>query len=86
MSPSGTISEDTPFVCQDMTITRRINKLCNTPGTPVWQRNYFEHIIRSNKALDTIRRYILNNPTRWELDRYYPMQSEPDHKSRVSGN
>ena len=56
-------------------VTRRINKLCNTPGTPVWQRNYFEHIIRSNKALDTIRRYILNNPTHWELDRYYSMQS-----------
>jgi len=63
-------------------VTKRINKLHNTPGTPVWQRNYFEHIIRSDKVLNAICRYILNNPARWELDRYYSMQSGPNLKAQ----
>ena len=47
---------------------RRINTLRHTPGTPVWQRNYSEHIIRDEKEMDAIRQYILNNPQQWELD------------------
>lgn len=31
-------------------------------GKPVWQPNFYEHIIRSEQSLDRIRRYILNNP------------------------
>jgi putative transposase len=38
-------------------------------GMPVWQRNYHEHIIRSEAALDRIRRYIVANPARWEEQR-----------------
>ena len=38
------------------------------PGVPVWQRNYYEHIIRSEVSLDRIRRYIVDNPARWALD------------------
>ncbi|GBC59403.1 hypothetical protein DENIS_0342 [Desulfonema ishimotonii] len=34
----------------------------------LWQRNYHEHIIRNERRLDTIRRYILYNPLKWELD------------------
>jgi REP element-mobilizing transposase RayT len=34
----------------------------------LWQRNYFEHIIRSDKELDQIRRYIHDNPATWMLD------------------
>jgi len=48
--------------------TLRINYLRGTPGTPVWQRNYYEHIIRDEKEMDAIRQYILNNPQQWELD------------------
>jgi len=36
---------------------------------PVWQRNYYEHIIRNDDALNRIRQYIPNNPRRWQLDR-----------------
>ncbi len=36
---------------------------------PVWQRNYYEHIIRNEDALHRIRAYILDNPIRWSLDR-----------------
>ena len=34
-----------------------------------WQRNYYEHIVRSNRELRKIREYINNNPLKWELDR-----------------
>jgi len=50
--------------------TKRINVLRKTPGKPVWQRNYYEHIVRNEKTLDAIRRYIVYNPLRWHLDRY----------------
>jgi len=50
-------------------VTRRINIMRNTPGAPVWQRNYYEHIIRTDRALNAIRRYIADNPRRWHLDR-----------------
>ena len=48
--------------------TLRINLLRDMPGTPVWQRGYHEHVIRNEEDLDRIRRYILENPLRWELD------------------
>ena len=45
--------------------TSRINDLRGTPGGLVWQRNYYEHIIRTSRALAKIRRYIATNPARW---------------------
>ncbi|MGH7702698.1 MAG: transposase [Gemmatimonadales bacterium] len=45
--------------------TSRINVLRGTPGGVVWQRNYYEHIIRTSGALARIRRYIETNPARW---------------------
>lgn len=41
------------------------------PGR-LWQRNYHEHIIRDEDALYQIRRYIMNNPMRWTIDRENP--------------
>jgi REP element-mobilizing transposase RayT len=58
--------------------TRRINALRGTPGLPVWQRNYYEHIIRNERALEAIRRYIHNNPRQWSLDRDHPAQGRPE--------
>ncbi|MFI4912503.1 MAG: transposase [Sedimentisphaeraceae bacterium JB056] len=52
--------------------TKRINVLSRTPSKKVWQRNYYEHIIRDNSDLDRIRKYIIDNPQRWELDRINP--------------
>lgn len=40
----------------------------STPGVPVWQRNYYEHIVRSEESLTRIRQYIVDNPARWEED------------------
>ena len=39
---------------------------------PLWQRNYYEHIIRSTESLDRIRAYILNNPQQWAEDQENP--------------
>ena len=44
----------------------------------VWQRNYYEHIIRNERALLAIRRYIVENPRRWQWDRYNPNRMGPD--------
>jgi REP element-mobilizing transposase RayT len=49
--------------------TKRINQIQNTPGQSVWQRNYYEHIIRDEMELNHIRRYVINNPPQWEYDR-----------------
>ena len=48
---------------------RRINQLRGLKGVPVWQRNYYEHIIRNQTALENIRRYIQRNPKTWETDK-----------------
>jgi putative transposase len=44
---------------------RHINILRKTPGIAVWQRNYFEHIIRDPEDYDRIHRYIESNPANW---------------------
>ena len=49
-------------------VTTQINQNRCTPGRPVWQRNYWEHIIRDEKDLTNAQAYILNNPTQWEND------------------
>jgi putative transposase len=51
---------------------RRINQLRDSKGTPVWQRDYYEHIIRNEEALQKIRTYILNNPLSWQQDQLHP--------------
>ncbi|MGD8306907.1 MAG: hypothetical protein PVF17_09650 [Ignavibacteria bacterium] len=50
-----------------------VKKWCNENGFPKfkWQRNYYEHIIRNEKDLYRIRKYISLNPIKWELDDYY---------------
>jgi putative transposase len=48
--------------------TREINKIRETSGSPVWQRNYYEHIVRGDKELNTIREYIEANVLNWPLD------------------
>jgi REP element-mobilizing transposase RayT len=53
-------------------VTRRINRLRDTPGAPFWQRNYWEHIIRNEASLNRIRGYIENNPARWAEDQLHP--------------
>jgi len=44
----------------------------------LWQRGYYEHIIRDAESLDKIRDYIEHNPERWILDRENPMMTDED--------
>ncbi len=53
-------------------VTKQINEIRHTPGTPVWQRNYYERVIRNEDELCRIRQYIRNNPLKWKSDNEYP--------------
>ena len=57
---------------------RRINRTRSTPGSAVWQRGFYEHVIRSEESLASIREYVAGNPAKWAEDRYNP-------HSRVNG-
>ena len=54
------------------TVTKQINNLRGTPGMKIWQRNYHDRIIRTEKELQAVREYIINNPMKWELDKDNP--------------
>jgi putative transposase len=51
--------------------SRLINTFRKSRGNPVWQRNYYEHIIRNEEDLNRIREYIRNNPINWMQDEEY---------------
>jgi len=48
-----------------------------------WQRNYYEHVVRSEHALQAIRQYIADNPARWHLDRLNPDATGRDPQARA---
>jgi len=50
-------------------VTKRLNLL--NFGYAVWQRNYWEHIIRDEKLYQTISNYIIVNPSKWADDKFY---------------
>jgi REP element-mobilizing transposase RayT len=54
------------------TTTWRINAAKGTAGEKVWQRNYYEHIIRNKDSLWKIQEYIANNPLQWDMDQLHP--------------
>ena len=53
-------------------VTKQINIMRHTPGVKLWQRNYWEHIIRNENELYRIRKYIKNNPGKWTEDHDNP--------------
>ena len=44
---------------------RQINRTRQVSGVPLWQRNYYERIVRNESELNNIQKYILNNPQNW---------------------
>ena len=46
-----------------------VNRLLSRSGQSLWQRSYYEHVIRGEESLNRIREYISTNPLRWQLDR-----------------
>jgi len=70
-APTTTIRRGLPEIVRQFKTfsSKRINQINQTPGAPMWQRNYYEHIIRNEDELNRVREYILNNPLQWEFDR-----------------
>ncbi len=52
-------------------VSRRARTLGIDCNKPIWQRNYYDHIVRNEKSLNEIRQYIMQNPARWEEDSLY---------------
>jgi putative transposase len=69
-APSGSVAAIIGNV--KSTITRRINQMRHTPGAEVWQRNYWENIIRTPESHARIEDYIFANPARWRADDLHP--------------
>ncbi len=61
------------------TSTKSVNVERGKPGYPLWQRNYYEHIIRNEDELYKIRDYIRGNPMKWEYDEENP-NSDPSNR------
>ena len=59
--------------------TKRINEIRGTVGLPVWQRNYYERVIRDEEELSRIRQYIIDNPTHWAEDPENPANAGTAH-------
>jgi len=53
-------------------VTFAINEMRATRGVPVWQRNYYEHIVRNQNELEQIYKYIQFNPIQWAKDEENP--------------
>ncbi len=49
--------------------TKQINITRNSPGAKLWQRNFYERVIRNEDELSLMRQYIVENPTQWEFDK-----------------
>ena len=55
--------------------TLAVNRSRGRPGFTLWQRGYYEHVIRDDEELNRLRRYIEENPMRWALDEENPHRS-----------
>jgi REP element-mobilizing transposase RayT len=55
--------------------TRGVNQQQGTFGRKLWQRGYYEHVVRYDEELNRMRRYIEENPLRWALDEENPHRS-----------
>jgi REP element-mobilizing transposase RayT len=53
--------------------TKEVNRLRDNHGCPLWQRNYYERVIRNEGELLRACEYIVNNPMKWESDSDNPM-------------
>jgi putative transposase len=53
-------------------VTRRIRTVSEKHTGGIWQRGYYEHVIRDDTELRFIREYILNNPSNWSMDAENP--------------
>lgn len=52
-------------------VSYRINEMRGSAQPPIWQRNYYDHIIRTEKEYEQIKDYIEANPATWMDDGLY---------------
>jgi hypothetical protein len=52
-----------------MNSAKQNNQIRGTKGSPVWQRNYFDRILRDDKDYDELSEYIFTNPQRWGIEK-----------------
>ena len=48
--------------------TKQINELRSTPGESIWQRGFYDRVIRNEAELESVREYISGNPAKWDED------------------
>lgn len=56
-------------------VTRRYRREKSDPNAAIWQRNYYEHVIRDQEDWNTIEAYIPDNPRRWAEDAENPQRT-----------
>ena len=54
-----------------ISVTRKFKNQTDSIPTKIWQRGYWDRILRSEDELIARRQYILNNPYRWDKDQYF---------------
>jgi putative transposase len=59
-------------------VTRQVHAAGHCLGSSLWQRTYYEHVVRDEASSNRIREYISPNPVRWELDRENPDKKKLD--------
>ena len=74
LRPEGTQSGSLGAIIQNFksVSTRKVNKEYFEKGNKLWQRNYYERIIRNEREHNAIRQYIRDNPLNWEMDKVNP--------------
>jgi putative transposase len=76
VAPTGLSFSDVVHRFKTMTTKQYIDGVKQSGWQPfdgkLWQRNYYEHVIRSENELNEARQYILNNPLKWSLDNENP--------------
>ena len=62
-------------------VARRVHLAKGTPGQGVWQRGYYERVVRSEDELLSVREYIRLNPLKWRFDRENPLRvADPNYE------
>ena len=78
----GPVWSDAPVKASIPSLVRSWKKLTSKElGESIWQRSYYDHIIRDQREYIEIARYIEENPAKWQEDNYF--QSRLSTSSRI---
>lgn len=85
LRPRGTESGSLGSIIQNFksVSTRMVNRIFYESGNKIWQRNYFERIIRNESELNAVRQYIRDNPLNWEKDQVNPINVKQERNEII---